>query len=141
MNKVLIHILYLDLFIFAECISSTTILCKQANYPVNLQVGGTLNFQCETNDSFHSCIIERKSRNEHPSHCRFKFNSPPKFHYSSETVMKLQKARWDCELDSKTPHRFHVLENTNERKCHLKIEPVNLNGNKILIFSILQFHT
>ena len=117
---------------FSKNTLSVQISCKNQSIPINVLVGTELEFQCETSKTFHSCVIERKSNDFKQSQCNFTFYSPIQFFPGSVRTKELQKVQWNCGLDSNQPYRLQALETTNERKCHIKITSVGVNGKVML---------
>ena len=105
------------------------ISCNNENIPRNLKVGGEIEFHCVASKTFRTCIIERISSDMKTRHCNFTFYSPPKFTQKSVKSKELQKVQWDCNLDYEEPYRIQVLDAKHERKCRVKIKPLNLNGS------------
>ena len=106
--------------------------CKNANDHININSGHSYQFQCTSSEKFKSCLLERNTKG-YRNHCEFKFHKPFHFGGNAPTLSKeLQRVGWNCDLDSLTPNRIQIVEKHNEKSCHLKIDSLGTQGNKIV---------
>ena len=123
-----IHIksVILLLTIFSKDLCALQMSCNNENFPTDVIKGDPFDFHCTSTQNFHSCVLERTGKDRKSNYCNFTMYSSSFFGAASQE--ELQRVGWDCKLDNKEPYRIKIIENVNQRKCHLRIKSLELIG-------------